>query len=154
MPNIIADPSKYPTRSPALGTELVHTRDPALPMASSDVLLSVDTLAARARLVPVRTAAGTTDSLLAADAGGAIHYTNASAITVTIPTNATTAIPVGTTVLLRQYGAGAVAVSAASGVTLRNGQATAKTAGQYKGSIALHKVATDEWYLDGSVAAS
>lgn len=149
MANRHADPSKYTTKVVASGTELLQVND-----ASNDALLAVDTVAARARLVPVRTYTTTTDTFVLADAGGAVHGSNAAAITETIPTNATAAFPVGTTILIRQYGAGVITIAPASGVTLRNGGATAKTAGQYKGSIALHKVGTNEWYLDGTVAAS
>jgi hypothetical protein len=149
MANRVADPSKYTTKADASGTELFQVND-----GSADALLSTARIAAYARLVPVRTYATTTDTLLLADAGGAVHGNNASAITQTIPANASVAFPVGTTILVRQYGAGVITVTAAAGVTLRNGGATAKTAGQYKGSIALHKVGTNEWYLDGTVAAS
>lgn len=111
-------------------------------------------LADLAKLVPVRAYTTTSDAFILADAGGAVHGANASAITQTIPTNASVAFPVGTTILVRQTGAGAITITPAGGVTLRNGLLTAKTAGQYKGSIALHKIGTDEWYLDGNVAAS
>lgn len=107
-----------------------------------------------AKPVPVRAYATTSDTFVLADAGGAVHGANASAITQTIPTNASVAFLVGTTILVRQTGTGVITVTPASGVTLRNGLPTAKTAGQYKGSIALHKIGADEWYLDGNVAAS
>lgn len=107
-----------------------------------------------ARLVAVRTYTGTSDTFVLADAGGAVHGNNTSDIVQTIPANASVAFPVGTTLLVRQYGVGVITIAPDSGVTLRNGGATAKTAGRYAGSISLHKVGTDEWYLDGTVAAS
>ncbi|MGE7136047.1 hypothetical protein ACQKIE_00240 [Luteibacter sp. NPDC031894] len=138
-----------PAKSGALaGTEQVEIDD------GSSKSVTVGQIGDLAKLVPVRPYTTTSDTFVLADAGGAVHGANASAITQTIPTNASVAFPVGTTILVRQTGAGAITVTPDSGVTLRNGQATAKTAGQYKGSIALHKIGTDEWYLDGSVAAS
>lgn len=99
--------------------------------------------------IPVRLVTDTTYILAIADAGGAVHGNNAALITLTIPTNATVAYPVGFSTLIRQTGAGTVSIVTASGVTLRNGMPTAKTAGQFTGSISLHKIGTDEWYLDG-----
>lgn len=104
---------------------------------------------ALAGYIPIRTVTTTAATMAATDAGGAIHGSNAALITITIPKYSDVAYPVGYSTLIRQTGVGAVLIVAASGVTLRNGMPTAKTAGQYTGSISLHKIATDEWYLDG-----
>jgi len=111
-------------------------------------------LAILAQLITVRAMTSTSDTLVLADAGNAVHAANAAAITETIPTNSAVPYPIGTSILVRQTGAGVVTVTPDTGVTLRNGLATSKTAGQYQGSISLHKIGTDEWYLDGTVAAS
>lgn len=138
-----------PPKSGALaGTEQVEIDD------GSSKAVTAQQIADLAKPVPVRSYAASSDTFVLADAGGAVHGSNATAITQTIPANATVAFPIGTTILVRQTGVGAITITPASGVTLRNGLATAKTAGQYKGSIALHKIGADEWYLDGSVAAS
>jgi len=72
------------------------------------------------------------------------EVTAASAATITIPTNATVAFPIGTLIEVLQAGAGAVTVAAASGVTLNPGN-TSITA-QWK-SVFLRKRATDTWVV-------
>jgi hypothetical protein len=126
---------------------------PSAPITATDVQAAVVQVAG---LVPilVRAVTTTTGTMQSTDAGGAIHLANAAAITFTIPTNATVPYPLGYSTVLRQTGVGVFSIVTASGVVLRNGLPTAKSAGQYKGSISLHKIGTDEWYLDGNVAAS
>ena len=97
---------------------------------------------------------GTTYTLALADAGKLVTLANGAAITLTVPTNATAAFPVGTVIALQQMGAGAVSVEGATGVTI-NGTAPgaeALTAGQYTSTAALTKHATDTWTLTGAVA--
>lgn len=118
-------------------------------ITAADVQAAIAQVLALAGYIPIRIATTTEITLLAADAGGAVHGSNAAAIALTIPKNSDVAYPVGYSTLVRQTGAGVITITAPSGVTLRNGMPTAKTAGQYTGSISLHKIATDEWYLDG-----
>jgi hypothetical protein len=94
---------------------------------------------------------GTTYTLVLADAGKMVTLTNASAITLTIPTNATVAFPVNTRIDLLQYGAGQVTVAGA-GVTIQSSGAKLKLTGQYSGA-SLWKKATDTWVLIGDIAA-
>lgn len=93
---------------------------------------------------------GTTYTLVLTDVAKVVSLTNASAITLTIPTNATVAFPVGTQILLYQGGAGQVTVSGA-GVTIRAQGGKTKINGQY-GVAGLLKVGTDEWVLFGNTA--
>lgn len=104
-------------------------------------------------LIAIRNASGTSDTLVLDDAGNAVHTTNGSAVTVTIPSNSSVAYPVGTNILIRQMGTGQVTISPGSGVTLTNGYPTAKTSAQYR-SLSIHKVDTDTWVLDGNAATS
>lgn len=67
--------------------------------------------------------------------------------TVTVPANATVALPVGFQCLITRYGAGAVTISCAGGVTV-NGLASLGVRAQYK-SVSLRKVATDAWIASG-----
>lgn len=77
------------------------------------------------------------------DAGKYIRFTNAGAITLTIPTNAVTAFPVGTEIVVRRHtGAGAITLSNA-GVTVNNSALAPTIAAE--GNFALKKVATDTW---------
>ena len=95
---------------------------------------------------------GTTYTLVLGDAAKLVTLTNASAITLTVPTNATAAIAVGTQILLYQGGAGQVTIAGAGGVTVRSNGSKLKINGQY--AIAcLTKIATDEWVVFGNVAA-
>jgi hypothetical protein len=94
--------------------------------------------------------------LVLSDHGKYITLSNASAITVSIPTNATAAIPVGASIDLIQIGAGQVTVQAASSgtTTVYSTGATAaapKTRVQYS-AITLKKIATDTWHAIGDLA--
>ena len=94
---------------------------------------------------------GTTYTLALSDAGKMVTLTNASAITLTIPTNATVAFPVNTRIDLLQYGAGQVTVGGA-GVTINSTGAKLKLTGQYSGA-SLWKKATDTWVLIGDITS-
>jgi|688.fasta_scaffold12113_11 hypothetical protein len=94
---------------------------------------------------------GTTYTLVSADRGKLVSLSNASAITLTIPTNATTAFPTGTRIDIIQTGAGQVTVGGA-GVTINSKLSNKKLTGQ--GSAAsLIKFATDTWWLVGDLSA-
>lgn len=94
---------------------------------------------------------GTTYTLVVGDVGKVLELDNAAAITLTIPTNASAAIPVEVPIEIRQHGAGQVTVTPAGGVTLRSSGGKTKTAAQYAVAY-LVKRATDEWYLSGDIA--
>jgi len=93
---------------------------------------------------------GTTYTLVLTDVAKVISMTNASAITLTVPTNASVAFPVGSQILVYQGGAGQVTVAGA-GVTLRSSGSRLKTFNQYA-VIGLLKLATDEWVVFGNTA--
>jgi hypothetical protein len=83
-----------------------------------------------------------------------ITRSNASASTLTIPTNASVAYAVGTVITVLNKGAGTVTISAVTPgtTTVLSAGATAAspTLGQYK-SCALIKTATDAWYVVGAI---
>lgn len=85
------------------------------------------------------------------DANQTVTLNNASAITFTIPLNASVALPIGTKIYLIQLGAGQVTVAAAGGVTLHSYTSLVKLAGQYADGK-LEKIATDTWILSGRLA--
>lgn len=88
-------------------------------------------------------------SLTTADAGTYVRMNAASPNNLTVPTNASQAIPVGSVIQLRQVGAGQTTIVAASGVTVNTAE-TLKLRKQ--GSTAsLIKVGTDEWDLTGDL---
>jgi hypothetical protein len=75
-----------------------------------------------------------------------IRFSNGSAQTVTVPTNASVAFPIGTEINGLQAGAGQVSFAAAGGVTLNAKGALTFITGQY-GGFSLKKVGTNEWDL-------
>jgi len=97
---------------------------------------------------------GTTYTLVLGDAAKTITLTNASAITLSVPTNASVAFAIGTQILLYQGGAGQVTVSASTPATttIRSNGSKTKINGQY-GVVCLMKLATDEWVLFGNTSA-
>jgi hypothetical protein len=94
---------------------------------------------------------GTTYTVVLADAGKLVELNNASAITLTVPTNASVAYPTGTQINLLQTGAGQVTVAGTSGVTV-NATPGLKLRAQWS-SATLIKRATDTWVLIGDLSA-
>ena len=94
---------------------------------------------------------GTTYTLVLADAHKLVTLSNASGITLTIPTNSSVAFDIGDQVSIVQLGAGQVTVGGA-GVTLRSQGSKLKLNGIYSAAT-LIKIATDEWVLVGNTAA-
>lgn len=96
----------------------------------------------------INTQTGTSYTLVISDAGKLITLDNGAAITLTVPTNASVAFPIGTHIDLAQLGAGQVTIGG-SGVTFRakNGQ---KLSGQYAGA-SIVKIGTDTWLCVGDL---
>lgn len=95
---------------------------------------------------------GTTYTLALTDAHRLVTLNNGSAITLTVPTEASVAFETGDQVNLLQLGAGQVTVVAASGVTLRAQGSRVKLNGQYA-LATLVKIAANEWVLLGNTVA-
>lgn len=94
---------------------------------------------------------GTTYTLVIGDSAKLVSLSNASAISLSIPTNATVAFPIGTQVILYQAGAGQVTIGGA-GVTIRSNGSKLKIAGQYAVATII-KIGTDEWVAAGNLSA-
>ena len=95
---------------------------------------------------------GTTYTFALADGSGAggnplVTFGNASATTVTVPTNASVAFPVGTQIDCIQQGAGSVTFSPAGGVTL-NSNGGLIIGAQYVG-VSLIQTAANTWTIVG-----
>lgn len=98
--------------------------------------------------------AGTTKTLALTDAGKLIQAQSTSATTITVPTNATVAFPIGTAIQVNQYGnasAGGTTIAPAGGVTLRTPTGSALTARAQYSTVTLHKIGTDEWLVGGDL---
>ena len=94
---------------------------------------------------------GTTYTLVLTDAGKTIWLDNAASTTLTIPTNASVAFPVNTTLIIMQEGAGVVTIDGDTGVTVNNisgGQLDINN--QFQGAT-LVKRSTNEWVVSGDV---
>ena len=102
--------------------------------------------------VTINAQTGTTYTLVLADLGKLVTLSNAGAITLTVPTNASVAFPVGTVVACAQLGAGLVSIAGATGVTI-NGVTPGDedSAGQWS-TWSLTKLATNTWLASGGLA--
>jgi len=95
---------------------------------------------------------GTAYTLVLSDAGKTVYMNNASANTLTIPTNASVAFPSDTVINIVMEGAGATTVTGDTGVTV-NGVSAGSGAinTQYQG-VTLQKRSTDTWIASGDIA--
>ena len=90
-------------------------------------------------------------ALALTDAGKCLEVDCATAITITIPTNASVAFDIGTEIEIAQVGAGTVTIAGDSGVTIQSINGLTDISGQHA-SVALKKRATDTWRLEGALA--
>ena len=91
-------------------------------------------------------------TLVLSDADKLVEMNVGSANNLTVPLNSTVPYSIGTQILISQYGAGQTTVVATGGVTIRSSGGKLKLNAQYSGAT-LIKIATDEWYLFGDIAA-
>lgn len=106
-------------------------------------VLTAQNLNSAFNALTIRTVTGTSDTLVLADNGGAVSYSNASPITATVPPFSSVAYANGTVIQLLNLGAGVVTLTAGVGVTL-NGLRV--TLAQNTGGT-LIKTATNTWYF-------
>ena len=119
------------------------------------VLTSSDLNAFEAGLnetIPLNTQTGTTYTIAATDAGDLVTLTNAAAIALTVPTNATIPFAIGTQVTIAQGGVGKVTVAGAVGVTVNAADGYLSLRTQWSTGT-LIKVATNSWILIGDTGA-
>jgi hypothetical protein len=102
--------------------------------------------------IPLNTQTGTTYTLAAGDAGELVTLSNASAITLTVPTNATVPFAIGTQITITQAGAGQVTVAGAVGVTVNSSDNFLKLRVQWSAAT-LVKTNTNSWILIGDISA-
>jgi hypothetical protein len=108
----------------------------------------------RPDVVPIRTLTGTAHVLEAIDRGTILETTGASAVTITLPPEASQPFEIGTLINITQVGTGLTTVEAGSGVTL-NGVpgGSGSLAGQWAG-VALTKRSADAWVIQGALAGA
>jgi len=91
--------------------------------------------------------------LVLTDAGKEIQMTSAVAATLTIPAQGTVAFPVGTQVIVTQYGAGTITVIGAGAVTINSISSKVDTYEQYSAVALILQDATGDgtWLLAGDL---
>lgn len=105
----------------------------------------VSTLQASVWSDDVRADTSTGYTLVLDDAGRQVTMSNASSSTLTVPPNSSVAFAVGVRVQVIQLGAGAVTLTAGSGVTLSE-TGNNLVLGQYQSAV-LVKQATNSWVV-------
>ena len=89
----------------------------------------------------IATVTGTTHTLAVADSAKYHRFTSNSAITITVPTNATAAIPIGSEYFIRRAGTGAITLSKVD-VTVNNDDIANLATGKV---CCLKKIDTNTW---------
>lgn len=141
--------SELPAATTVAGTDVLPVTQGAITNK-----ITVDQVAGYARRTPINAQAGTTYTLALSDAGKVVRASNAGAVTVTVPPNSTAAIAVGDSIALRQVSTGQIMLSPGSGVTLNIPTGFLGATGRQHSTIAIHKVATNEWDVTGDLAAA
>ena len=96
---------------------------------------------------------GTSYTLIAGDAGLLVTFSNAAATTLTLPSDATATIAIGTIIDFLQLGTGQVTVVAGGGATVRLSGLTGKARAQYS-RFGTQKIAANTWSVYGDLAAA
>ena len=143
----VTDPDSYlaACQTAQAGAETAETNAETAETGAEAALAQVNAV------MPLNTQTGTTYTLVLTDLGKTIRMTNGSANTVTIPLNASVAFDTGTTIVLRQSGAGTTTLEGDTGVTL-NGVSggSGDMIAQYM-DVMLQKVGTDTWEVAGAI---
>ena len=116
-------------------------------------VFSVASTGGGSTLVPVNNQTGTTYTFVLTDGGSAVRGDNAAAQTYTVPVDTSVAFPVGTTIAVRQVGAGAITLSPAGGVTLNTPTGFQARTARLGATIMIHEVANNVWDVTGDLAA-
>jgi hypothetical protein len=87
------------------------------------------------------------------DAGSHVYSTNSGAQTITVPTNASVAFPIGTAVTVVNNGTTAITFTTTGVTVYKAGTSTAWASGgtvAVRGLVTWLKVATDTWFVSGA----
>jgi hypothetical protein len=96
---------------------------------------------------------GTSYTLVAGDATDTVlHFTTATAVTVTLPQDSAATISQEVPIAWRQYGAGQLTFVAGTGATLLSRGGATKSAGQYAEGV-ITKVTANTWLLSGDITS-
>jgi hypothetical protein len=102
--------------------------------------------------IPLNAQTGTTYTLAVGDAGQLVTLSNASGITLTVPTNAAVPFAIGTQITITQANSGQVTVVGDTGVTVNSADSFLKLRTQWAAGT-LIKTNTNSWILIGDISA-
>lgn len=140
------------TTTANLGLTLLESGQLQPDVTINQALSDIDELVAPT-LLGINAQTGTSYTLAASDAGMLVTLDNANPVTVTVPANASEALPVGFSVLLCQIGNGQVSVEEEDSnvVVITPETLSLRKAGA---QAALVKIDADLWLLDGNLEAA
>ena len=102
--------------------------------------------------IPLNTQTGTSYTLAVNDSGQLVTLSNASPVTLTVPTNAAVPFAIGTQITITQANSGQVTVAGAIGVTVNSADGYLNLRTQWS-SATLIKTNTNSWILIGDTSA-
>lgn len=140
---IISNGSGLPIHSSTTATEIGYVNG-----VTSAIQTQLD--ARDTTEMTINTQAGDYTLVLGDAKNNFLELTKGTAGTLTIPTNASVAIPIGSTVSGYAAGAGQITITAAGGVSLRSADGALKTRVQYS-TFSLLKVAINTWTVTGDL---
>lgn len=117
--------------------------------ALAELQADIDTRALANGVLTINNQTGTTYTLVLGDAGKYIRLDNAASIVLTVPPNSDVAFPTGTTIHLRQVGAGQVTVAEGSGVTVLTPDTL--NLANIGATASMTKVDTNTWEIYGDL---
>jgi hypothetical protein len=120
----------------------------ALNQQDTQIVLAVPGIQGPAGVSSYKTITGTTYTLSESDRSQILLFTNAAAITLTVPTGLSTLFDT----MLIQTGTGQITVTGAGGVTINAALSATKTAYQYAVATLL-PIGVDSFILSGEVTA-
>lgn len=146
--NLTVDGASTLTGNATVGGTLGVTGDTTVAALIASALATLSAGAVAPARINAQT--GTTYTLVLADQSKTLTLSNAAAITLTVPANASVAFPTGTLIDLVQTGAGQVTIAPDTGVTITSYQGKTKIAGQHA-AVTLLKTGTNAWTLIGNL---
>lgn len=146
----ISDTTNYAETTPA-GDDIVIGTDKSNTANHADGETVNFTIKSISQIAQINAQTGTTYTLALTDRGHPVTMDNASANTVTIPTNASVAFEVGSVILVIQKGAGATTITGDTGVTVNGVSAGSGDITAQYSAASLIKVATDTWIATGGI---
>lgn len=104
-------------------------------------------------VIPINVQTGTAYVAVLSDAGSLVTMNNAAANTFTVPPNSSVAYPIGTTLIIRQKGAGQTTIVEGSGVTVVPAVSKGLIISEQGEWASLIKEGTDAWSAAGGLKA-